>query len=122
MLSVRPAASPDVNVQCLGFMIWLMMEVSESGLVLKVLSGFGCFSLGALHFGPHLPRASGTTSSDCGGSEGVRLRVYDLGRGVCSLKLVMLHAAQLSRGGPGAQRPLLVSLAEGVRTELAESR
>lgn len=34
---VRSAAFPDVNVQCLGFMIWLMMmmEVSESGLVLK---------------------------------------------------------------------------------------
>lgn len=40
-----------------------------------------------------------------------------LGGGV---QLVVLQAAELAGGGPGPQRPLLVSLAEGVGAELAE--
>lgn len=54
-------------------------------------------------------------SGGSGGSGGGVLIVA-----ACPVQLFVLLAAQLSRGGPGTQRPLLVSLAEGVGAELAE--
>lgn len=102
--------------------------MSESSLVFwlsegsKVTSGLCCFPLGALCFGLGsfcLPGAFGRTAGD-GGSSGGRLRVDILILAVRSLQLLVLQTAQLSCGGPGTQRPLLVSLAEGVGAELAE--
>ncbi len=51
----------------------------------------------------------------------VCLRVDVLILAVCRFLLVVLQTAQLSRGRPWMQRPLLVSLAEGVGAELTES-
>lgn len=80
-------------------------------------SGLRCFPLGALGGSVCLPGAFRRTA-DSGGSSA-------WGRSVClggirPLQLVVLQAAQLARRAPGAQRPLLVDLAEGVGAQLAE--
>lgn len=91
----------------------------------KVTSGLCCFPLGALRFGLGafcLPgafrRMAGDGSGD--GARRVCLRVDILILVVRAVQLVVLLTAQLSCGRPGTQRPLLVSLAEGVWAELAE--
>lgn len=104
--------------------------MSESSLVLrlsersKVTSGLSCFPLGALRFGLGslcLPGAFRTAGGDgSSGGRWIRLGADALILAVRSFKLVVLQTAQLSCGGPGTQRPLLVSLAEGVGAELAE--
>lgn len=104
--------------------------MSESSLVLrlsersKVTSGLSCFPLGALRFGLGsfcLPGAFRTAGGDgSSGGRWIRLGADALILAVRSFKLVVLQTAQLSCGGPGTQRPLLVSLAEGIRAELAE--
>ena len=90
----------------------------------KVTSGLSCFPLGALRFGLGslcLPGAFRTAGGDgSSGGRWIRLSADDLILAVRSFKLVVLQTAQLSCGGPGTQRPLLVSLAEGVGAELAE--
>lgn len=100
-------------------------HASESSLVFwlsegsNVTSGLRRFPLGAFSFGLGslcLPGAFGRTGGDGGGRLGVDVLVLV----VRSLQLVVLQAAQLPRRRPGAQRPLLVSLAEGVGAQLAE--
>lgn len=111
---------------------WTRKQVSESCLVFwlsaagqRSLLSLCCFPLWALGFGLGsfcLPGAfRRTASAAAAGSCYFCLRGVTLNLVVRSLQLVVLLAAQLSRRGPGAQRPLLVSLAEGVRAELAES-
>lgn len=102
---------------------WLSEEVGGGS---KVTLGLRCFPLRALCFGLGsfcLPGAFGRTAGDGGSSGGRcgRLQVDVLILAVRPLQLVVLQTAQLSRGRPGAQRPLLVSLAEGVGAELAKS-
>lgn len=83
----------------------------------KVTLGLSSFPPGALGFG--LPRPLGAfrrTPAD--GGSGVALGVGVLSVG--AVLLVVLLTAQLPRGRPGTQRPLLVGLAEGVGAELAE--
>lgn len=91
----------------------------------RSLSGLCCFPLGAFCFGLGsicLPGAfRRTADGGRGGRRFCRLQVDVLNLVVRPLQLVMLQTAQLSCGGPGAQCPLLVSLAEGVGAELAES-
>lgn len=88
----------------------------------KVTSGVCGFPLRTLCFGlcplrlPGAFRRTAAVSDSRGGHIRLRLDILAVG----SLQLVVLHTAQLFRGGPGTQRPLLVSLAEGVGAELAE--
>lgn len=91
----------------------------------KVTSGLRRFPLGALRFGLssfRLPGAFRRTADDSGsgGARGIWLRVDTRILVVGAVQLVVLLTAQLTCGGPRAQRPLLVSLAEGVGAELAE--
>lgn len=127
----RSAAFPDDDdeddVQCLGS-CGLADRCPESALL---SSGLRCFPLGAFRFVLRLPgafrrAADGGRSSGGGGWARIgagalsRRRVVVSLKVAASLQLFVLHAAQLSRGRPGTQRPLLVGLAEGVGAELAE--
>lgn len=125
----RSAAFPDNNdVQCLGScentICGWGRRGPESGLVFlalwKVTSGVCGFSLGALCFALCSLRLLGAFRGTTDGGGRFRLRVDILGVAVASLQLFVLHTTQLSCGGPGTQRPLLVSLAERVGAELAE--
>ena len=137
---IRAAFPDDEDEQCLGScdledgITWGLYLFITRGASVRVWfgllalggvkghSGLCCFPLRALCFGlgsVGLPGAFGRTAG--GGGRGRRLRADARILAVGSLQLLVLQTAQLPCGRPRAQRPLVVSLAEGVWAELTES-